>query len=445
MTVWTLRRSAGDAKVAGLCGGIAQHTGVDPVLIRLGAVLLALSGGVGLVLYFAGWLLIPVQGRTDAPVHDVLGPQTRRWSREVWVVLVVFICIAVFGVVGSLTPFGFGPAVILALLWYFGYYKNRPQAADQKTAPPAAVPAATAPPVQFFSYPGPPTAFTEAAQEWRRRVEEVTQGAGSPSFTGPSRGPGAAAPAPWAQAAPASPPDPEPAVTDWDVFLTAPDPVGLYDSPAPSGATAVAVPRARSRAAGRLRLGSLLVLVLVLAGLGVAAASGAPLTPAVYCSAALLVLGLTLVAAAWVGRARGILPLALLALVATIATSVGGPVAAQRGWGDHRVVHTTAAGLVAGDTWQAGRLGVDLTRVRLAADTRYTAHLEAGDLSVAVPPGVNVVVTWTAPAGVLLVDDEETRSGSDQPQTVQVVDAGSAAPTLNLQLSVNHGVVEVKR
>ena len=66
-SIWTIRRSATDAKLAGLCGGVAQHWRVDPLLVRVGWVLLALSGGVGLVLYLAGWLLIPVEDRDRAP------------------------------------------------------------------------------------------------------------------------------------------------------------------------------------------------------------------------------------------------------------------------------------------------------------------------------------------------------------------------------------------
>ncbi|HEY6813838.1 MAG TPA: PspC domain-containing protein, partial [Propionibacteriaceae bacterium] len=70
-SVWTIRRSATDAKLSGLCGGVAQHWGIDPVLVRVGWVLLAFSSGIGLVLYLAGWLLIPVEGSDKALVDDL--------------------------------------------------------------------------------------------------------------------------------------------------------------------------------------------------------------------------------------------------------------------------------------------------------------------------------------------------------------------------------------
>ena len=35
-SIWTIRRSATDVKLTGLCGGVAQHWGVDPLLVRVG-------------------------------------------------------------------------------------------------------------------------------------------------------------------------------------------------------------------------------------------------------------------------------------------------------------------------------------------------------------------------------------------------------------------------
>ena len=74
-SIWTIRRSTSDAKLAGVCGGVARHWNVDPVLVRVGCVLLALSGGIGLVLYVAGWLLIPIDGSDKPVIHDLLGEQ----------------------------------------------------------------------------------------------------------------------------------------------------------------------------------------------------------------------------------------------------------------------------------------------------------------------------------------------------------------------------------
>ena len=171
-SIWTIRRSTSDAKLAGLCGGIAKHWGVDPVLVRVGFALLALSAGMGVVLYLAGWLLLPVEGKDKAPVDDLFGEAARKWPKEVWIAVVTLACVAMFAIFGSISPFSIGPAVVIAVIWYFGFYKPRQAKRTDagEPAPPASLSAPTQP--QFMRYPGPATPFTEAAEAWRRRIEE---------------------------------------------------------------------------------------------------------------------------------------------------------------------------------------------------------------------------------------------------------------------------------
>ncbi|NLU83124.1 PspC domain-containing protein [Rhodococcus sp. HNM0569] len=53
-------RSTTDRKIAGVCGGAARYFGVDANLIRLLMVVATLvSAGSALVVYAAGWLLMP--------------------------------------------------------------------------------------------------------------------------------------------------------------------------------------------------------------------------------------------------------------------------------------------------------------------------------------------------------------------------------------------------
>jgi phage shock protein PspC (stress-responsive transcriptional regulator) len=54
-----LYRSRSDRKIAGVCGGIAEHFGWDPTLVRLGWVLLTLMGGSGVLIYLVLWLVMP--------------------------------------------------------------------------------------------------------------------------------------------------------------------------------------------------------------------------------------------------------------------------------------------------------------------------------------------------------------------------------------------------
>ena len=68
-----LRRSTDDKVLGGVCGGIARYLGVDAVLIRLLAVVLAIvSGGTGLIAYLVAWIVIP----KDRPVAPPAGQST---------------------------------------------------------------------------------------------------------------------------------------------------------------------------------------------------------------------------------------------------------------------------------------------------------------------------------------------------------------------------------
>ena len=55
-----LTRSRADKMVAGVCGGAAHYAGIDPVLMRLLFVAATVfTGGAGILLYLAGWILMP--------------------------------------------------------------------------------------------------------------------------------------------------------------------------------------------------------------------------------------------------------------------------------------------------------------------------------------------------------------------------------------------------
>ena len=54
-----LTRDTKHAVVAGVAAGFGRYLDVDPVLARLGFVLLAFVNGLGLLVYLAGWALMP--------------------------------------------------------------------------------------------------------------------------------------------------------------------------------------------------------------------------------------------------------------------------------------------------------------------------------------------------------------------------------------------------
>ncbi len=56
-----LYRSRTDAMLGGVCGGLGQYLNVDPTIIRLILVLMALMGGHGILVYLILWLVIPLE------------------------------------------------------------------------------------------------------------------------------------------------------------------------------------------------------------------------------------------------------------------------------------------------------------------------------------------------------------------------------------------------
>ncbi|HUS22308.1 MAG TPA: PspC domain-containing protein [Aeromicrobium sp.] len=61
MTTKRLTRSPDDRWIAGICGGLAEYTGLDATLIRV-VLLVATILGAGslIVIYLVCWLLIPL-------------------------------------------------------------------------------------------------------------------------------------------------------------------------------------------------------------------------------------------------------------------------------------------------------------------------------------------------------------------------------------------------
>lgn len=60
-----LRRSKTDRVVGGVCGGLGRYLGIDPVILRIAFVLLAISGGSGVLLYLIAWIAIPEEREGD--------------------------------------------------------------------------------------------------------------------------------------------------------------------------------------------------------------------------------------------------------------------------------------------------------------------------------------------------------------------------------------------
>jgi len=83
-----LRRRTDDRVIGGVASGLGDFLNVDPLLIRIGFVGLMVFGGLGLLLYVGGWLLVPEEGDDESIVEELLHRTGLTPAR--WLVLLVF-------------------------------------------------------------------------------------------------------------------------------------------------------------------------------------------------------------------------------------------------------------------------------------------------------------------------------------------------------------------
>jgi phage shock protein PspC (stress-responsive transcriptional regulator) len=112
-------RSSSDRIIAGVCGGLGRYFGIDPMLVRIGFVALALLGGTGLVVYAAAVLLVPSDGDTEPSPTS---------GRDRAIVAGVAIALTIVGfTLGLFGGIGFGGAFVpvallalagLAVFWF---------------------------------------------------------------------------------------------------------------------------------------------------------------------------------------------------------------------------------------------------------------------------------------------------------------------------------------
>ena len=71
-----LRRSGTDRMAGGVCGGLAEYSGIDPLLWRVGFVGLTVAGGAGILIYLLLWVLMPSSplppGEQPSPVEQLV-------------------------------------------------------------------------------------------------------------------------------------------------------------------------------------------------------------------------------------------------------------------------------------------------------------------------------------------------------------------------------------
>lgn len=460
-----IERDTDGAKLAGVCAALSDRWDVDPLLVRAGFCILGLSNGVGLVLYGAAWLMWPTRGGI-APVDQVV-PGARRLPKVIWWGGLIIACLVVMSTLSGFTPFGFGPAVVMAVLWWVANRRQRTQRRRLERQRTAASPALGHSP------------FDDASLRWQARVAEHHRSRARGLGPGPSGQPYGAGLPPLGQdrgdrpghrpyggpqqhqqhqqqpqqpyrAAPPRQPEP----------LRQPAPPAA--EPAPVAATAAYEPAATAQAAyptelpesslvtataerpRRLRPVWPWVLLASAVALVVVEAASRPNTPAViYPAAVLAVIGFTLMLCTRRGRPRGLLAAGIVMVLVTATTAAISPYTRLE-------VPVTNATVGQPAAYEVGNVTEDLREVTITGPTERRVDLEVGQLTVLVPRDANVNVHWSSDAGSVQVrprsEPEILReSGVDLAGTTLLEGADPNAPTLELYVHVEVGDLEVRQ
>lgn len=67
-----LYRTTADCMLGGVAGGVARYVGTDPVLVRLGFMILSLFYGMGVMLYLIMWAVMPDEASVSLSGEDVI-------------------------------------------------------------------------------------------------------------------------------------------------------------------------------------------------------------------------------------------------------------------------------------------------------------------------------------------------------------------------------------
>ncbi len=343
--------------LAGVATGLGKRFGAPVWIIRIVILLLCFAGGVGALLYVAGWLLIPKEGETEAIIQTWLGAdQSRRW----WGVILVGVAVVILASRTGLIRVDLAFAVVLiglGVMLYRGDLDQRSDGGDD-------APSKTG--IDEASTPTPPPAV-EGVDEGKEEAVPSTESLPDTEAV--------------------DPPIPPPAKEKETSYL------------------------------GRVTLGGG-VLALGVLGLLDAVVPGFHPLPRHYLALLVAVIGIGLVIGAWFGRTGGLAVLGVLVipflLLSPLADLVDGD--SSIGRGSFETVHSyhriTSVEYIRSEyELVIGTLEIDLREVDFAGRTVETEmEVGIGEVLVYLPEDVSAVVYGEVGIGSLSVNDR-TRGG----------------------------------
>jgi phage shock protein PspC (stress-responsive transcriptional regulator) len=392
--------------LAGVCDGAGRYFGVDPVIFRIVLAVLSLTGGIGLIVYGMGWLVVPQEGEDQSEAHRLMSGRI-----EGAPLTAVLMTLVGCGLYASMLGNGTNQAFSLILLFATAgavYWSHQRRHAPGEPVSPAAAVSVDAPPA----------------------VKAPPEPGGSPSWW---RGPLSKEPS---------------------AYLWGPD-------DGPYGAADRKAWRERKKAvrAGQERSWpfALAVFLLFLTALGVGTGVSWPYQPLgvsleIGLAAALGVLGTAFVIASFAGRARGG---TVFFSVLTLAALIGASALPRNGQGLDSATTTwrpvTAAGVQQDYQRGAGRAVLDLTAVRLDGGTVHTRlKVGAGQAEVRLPAGATVVLDYNLGLGEAVLpgkvnDGVDVKTGQHRTIVLDPPPGTASAGTLDVRVEVGVGRLKVVR
>lgn len=433
-----VKRGGGDARlVGGVCAGLGRATGVDPLVYRVAVVSLTVAGGIGVLAYVAGWLLMPNEDQEASLIEGWAG---RRYDAAD--VLAILGALLAAGFVLSLLGGPGGTSLVALVVLALALLTAQRRGVDLGKL-------ARSLPDHVRGRPAPQPAPSEASA-----TSPAPPGAPAPpSPSTPAAGPG-----------PAAEPVTVPIGGEGAGGGTRPD--GLIDlgaygrgprtDPPQDGAPYGPDPVTRSKPRG-LWLGTLFFLGAVGAGAW-AMAINAPVygwdgttTIGYGAATALIVLGAGLVVGAWFGRTRSLLGWGvILALALSALPLIGtGSLRTSVKEIDMHWRPTTVA-----QAAQPVRLGVGAGRLDLTGvpfdpgkPVAVSAEMRAGYLRVTVPRDAEVRIDGSVRFGDIRGDGRVYPSHRGHVRTTlePLVAPGKRSPVIELRLRGMVGDMEVRR
>jgi phage shock protein PspC (stress-responsive transcriptional regulator) len=422
------RRPRRGRKIAGVAAGIANRYRIDPVLVRVGLVVAAIWGGSGVFVYLLGWLFLPEQDDEVSPIEALLG-KGRSSTSSAFTVLLGIISVPVVGwfFSGSFTGefSSWMSMLVLGGLLFLLHQSRGHLTPVVSTPPPTPQPAAPQPTMPL--YPPMPTAGPMPVYS----PMPMSQPTASMPVTPPVDVP---------------PPVDEPRTTPpaWDPLGAAPF---AWDLPEPSPPPVHEEPSEPpvKRRKPRVATATLGIVLVTAAGLALASnASVGWVTPPHAIGVVLAIIGLGLVAGAFLRSGRGLIALAVPLSVIGMGMTTIGPEGYQ-GIGDLTATPTSLSAVQ--DTYQrsVGNVELDLTGLPSTGEVEIDARTDIGNVEITVPADADVTVKCETDAGSITCFGPEL-NGIDQ--QVSVTDLGTDGPgglKIELEASADAGNVEVRR